>query len=526
MEQLNNGLPVIQEDNRFAGVDAFGEEQKPDLLRQVRQKFHIFGLISLVFGALFTLFFYRAGIGINVLVFAIVTTCLMVMIMKKLCIPVKTGTKLYYTGVILLGLSTTLTSSGILQFLNIIGILFLLDLSLLHQFYEDNRWDFAKHFARMFGVLFHSIASIGMPFVDCFRYFKTTKHLKNEKALSIFIGIVISFPILLIIMALLSGADLLFQEMTKDIFRILLSTDIFAIIFMLIFGFLACYCVICGALAKVGKAEKNLNLKADATIAITVMLILCIVYALFCTIQIVFLFAGGLNVIPEGFTFAEYARRGFFELLAVTIINILLMLICGAFFKESKLLRGLLTSMTICTYIMIASAAYRMLLYIGAYHLTFLRVFVLLALLIDAFVLGGVIASEYNKKFPLFRYCVTVIAVCYIAFSFSRPDYYIASYLASQKQLLELEDIVYLTEELSADAAPVVIPLLNDTSRWIEDETTKKNVDDYGRNEYYYTDKTIQGCIDDYFAKINKISKVDDIREFNLSNYIAGHYTE
>ena len=190
-------------------------------------------------------------------------------------------------------------------------------------------------------------------------------------------------------------------------------------------------------------------------------------YAVFCTIQLIYLFADGLFTLPTEFTFAEYARSGFFELLAVTIINISLMLICNTIFKDNKLLRFLICFMTSCTYIMIASATYRMLLYISAYHLTFLRIFVLLVLFIDVFILAGIMISQYKKEFPLFRYCVIVISFCYIAFSFTKPDYFIASYLEQHKNVLSMDDMVYLVNDLSLDAAPIVIPLINIQERWI-----------------------------------------------------------
>jgi hypothetical protein len=523
MEQLNKDLPEEKEEKQLAAVVAFERKPESPLLTKVRKDFGVFGGISIIFGVFFALWFYKAVIGLNVLLFTIVLITLLCVIMRKLSLTVKTETKLYYGGAILLGISTTLTTSETLHFLNILGILFLLDLSLLHQFYEDHSWDFTKHLGYMFGLVFQSIAAIGKPFVDCTNFLKHTKILKNDKARNILAGILISIPFLWVIMALLSNADLLFGKLTKSMVNFTFSSDVFAVGFMILFGFLACYCILCGALSKAGTPQKKDVAKADASIAITVMTILCLVYVVFCGIQLVYLFTSGLFILPEEFTFAEYARRGFFELLAVTIINISLMLLCKAFFKESRLLRIILTCMTICTYILIISATYRMLLYIGAYHLTFLRVFVLLALFIDALVLTGVIYSEYNKKFPLFRYCVAVISVCYIAFSLSKPDYYIASYLIDQVELLDQEDMMYLTYDLSLDAAPVVLPLLADGDRWtIEPLANDDNYD----SQRYTGGGSKASIIDNYYLRIDQANESQDFREFNYSNYSAARWVK
>lgn len=526
MNQTNKAVPENKEDKRLTVVppshsqeeiqhkdvpphDAQGEEQpftvpapveKPEspLLRKVRDNFNVFGRISISFGALFTLLFYKAGVGLNLFIFTLVMVVLLGITIRQLSQRIKSGTKYYYAGAVLLSAATFLTSNETLQFLNVIGILLLLDLSLLHQFYDDRQWDFLKHFLKMLAMPFQCIGAVGLPFIDCFRSMKNTRVFKNEKVRNIFIGILISIPFLWIITMLLVSADLLFGQLTKDVFDAIFQGEIYAILFMILLGFLLCYCIICAAVSKVGLEEKSGFKKAEASIAATVMVILTLVYLVFCSIQVAYLFAGGLFELPAGYTFAEYARRGFFELLAVAIINVALMVLCRSLFEESRSLRIVITVMTACTYIMIASATYRMLLYIGAYHLTFLRVFVLLALLIIALVLAGVIVAEYNNRFPLFRYCVIVVSICYIAFSFSKPDYYIAKYNISQNEELEMEDMAYLTYELSLDAAPAVLPLLPNDISWKEP----------------------------YLQKIAAETGSMGFREFNYADYLAGEALE
>jgi len=279
---------------------------------------------------------------------------------------------------------------------------------------------------------------------------------------------------------------------------------------MIIIGFIVCYCIICGATAKAGIEEIQKPLtKADASIAITVLSLLSLVYAVFCTIQILYLFTEGFSVLPKGFTFSEYARRGFFELLVVTAINIFLMILSTKYFEDCKFIRIILTFITACTYIMIGSAAYRMILYIEAYNLTFLRLFVLLFLLIDAFVLAGIIFYVYHKKFPLFHYCVTVTAVCYIAFSFARPDYYIANYHIQQKVDLNRDDIYFLTQELSLDAASVVLPVLY--------ELVENNNDSSDQLSGFVSEESFNSIVKSYYENIQQEKNSRGIRDFNVS---------
>ena len=131
------------------------------------------------------------------------------------------------------------------------------------------------------------------------------------------------------------------------------------------------------------------------------------------------------------------------------------------------MLKGLLTVITICTYVLTASSALRMILYIQYKYLTFLRIFVLLALLIIAFILAGVMICIYKKSFPFFKYSMVVVTVCYLLFSFTKPDYFIAKVnLDNMSQETQYDffknspvydDIDYLIDEIGVDGATAII---------------------------------------------------------------------
>ena len=469
-------------------------------INKIKQNFSGFSTISLIFALAFTVLFYDTRVGINYFIFTIIMAALLVLAMKELSVPIKEATVFSYLGAILLGLSTMLTSNYTLQFLNFVGSVLLFNISLLYQIDQDWRWGLAKYSGKIFGLLFRSFASLGMPFSNSYHYFKNTKLLKNDRVRNVLVGLFLSIPLLFIVISLLSSADILFGQLTNNFFGAIISENIVIIVLMLIFGFLASYCIICAFADTYDMEEEtrergaNSKKKADPTIGITIMVLLLGIYILFSSIQIIYLFANGLFVLPQEFTFAEYARRGFFELLAVTILNIILIIISLMYFTYNKVLNYLMTGITACSYIMVASAAYRMLLYLDAYHLTFSRLLVLLFLIIDTFILAGVIISIYRRSFPLFRYCVLVTSLCYIPFSLARPDCFIAKYHIQHTDKLEWEDIYYLTDQLSIDAAPVVLPLLEERADYQEikeeykdrilDEVTKRDIRAFNHSIY------------------------------------------
>lgn len=200
-------------------------------------------------------------------------------------------------------------------------------------------------------------------------------------------------------------------------------------------------------------------------------------------IQIVYLFAG-LGTLPGEYTYASYAREGFFQLVFVCLINLVTVLLCIRVFRSHRILQVLLSIISLCTFVMTASSAYRMLLYIQFYHLTVLRVFVLWSLLVISFLMVGTLILIYKPDFPFVRYTLITTTVLFLLYSFSHPDYQIARYNISRMQEeADTSDMSYLYR-LSADAAPVVLPILLSEKK----ETSPKEDDWWYDEQQYYID--------------------------------------
>lgn len=227
--------------------------------------------------------------------------------------------------------------------------------------------------------------------------------------------------------------------------------------------------------------------------------------------------------LPDGYTYARYAREGFFQLLAVCIINLILVLICLGLFRESRVLKGILTVICGCTFIMIFSSALRMILYIDTYSLTFLRVFVLWSLAVIFALMAGVTVSIFHKRFPLFLYGTITVTVCYLILSFAHPDYWIARYN------LNYSGKMYLSE-LSADAAPVILnPSVNPDLISVEDMLEKTAYDpniSNVRSRDYDDDYYDSYWMKSFYCKMEDDTRGMGIRTFNFSLYQAKKYME
>lgn len=489
---------------------------------KIINEYPFFLWLTMGYALFYVICLYQNRSGITFPLFTLGTLLYFILCMKKMDMRIKPYSFIYMISIELFGLSTCLTDSGVIIFLNKLSIFFLLIIFLLHNFFEDRKWNFIDHLRECFSAIYISFAFIHKPFVNLDLYKKRKCDKKENKGVNknvsyIFLGAVISVPIVAVVLVLLITSDEVFKSLFLNIFDELnvfsiivdgfFSFILFVMVFFFTYMLLSYLCE-----HKVSEERKETTV-GEPLIAITVCSILSFIYIIFCTIQFVYLFLGssGFLKLPKNMTYAEYARQGFFQLLFVCIINLIVVLVGIYFFKESKILKGLLCTITLCTFVMIASSTLRMLLYIQYKYLTFLRVFVLWSLLIIALIMIGVMISIFYKEFNFFKYSVIVVTSLYMIFSFIRVDYFIAkvnidnmdeeTQYAFFEETAPYDDYDYLIYNLSYDAAPVILSH--------EEETNNENAWNYNTRKKIYIDN------------IENDTKKISIRNFNLSRFIA-----
>ena len=404
----------------------------------------------------------------------------------------KRGSLFYIIAMMLLGISTFCTDDNIIIFFNKLGVFLLLMSLLLKQCFDTSKWKLGKYLGSICILVAASIGELGRPFTDRAAYNKNKDKRTDRKFWYVALGLLIGVPLLLVVLLLLASADAVFGQMTAELLKSISLAGIFNVMFRIALAFFGSY-ALTAYLCKKGINETVTDRRrGEPVLAITVTGLLTALYLFFSVIQIAGLFLGKLKL-PEGYTYAMYARQGFFQLLAVSLLNLVIVLVCLSFFRESRILKGVLAVMSFCTFIMIASSFLRMIMYIRYYYLTYMRILVLWGLALLAVLFIGVVANIFKEGFPLFRYCMTVVAVLYLALSFAHPDLIIARvnvanaphtvsdsgqedkdraegdtggsgfFLAKEPY----QDYAYL-RTLSADAAPVLVPYLRELGYHME----------------------------------------------------------
>lgn len=187
-----------------------------------------------------------------------------------------------------------------------------------------------------------------------------------------------------------------------------------------------------------------------------------LLFIFFVVIQFRYLFGGQNNITATGYTFSEYARRGFFELVWVAVISLLLYLVLGAITRRqtaahqrvftilSLLLMGLVL-------VILFSALQRLLLYENAYGFTRLRTYTHVFIPWLSFLLVATMALQLLRRERLFGSLLLVTAIGFaLTFGVLNLDGFIAHQNVTRAQAGSSLDGAYLLG-LSDDALPDII---------------------------------------------------------------------
>ncbi len=304
---------------------------------------------------------------------------------------------------------------------------------------------------------------------------------KNILVKRILLGIAVSIPCVLFLITMLSSADMIFYNNFVSFNKWFADLFNFFHIFKIIMGaFTGLY--LFGHLYSVFSENDNsiVNLaekgpfsakkvKGDVIVLNILLVSILIIYTIFIAIQFKYLFSSG--ELPYGLNYAEYARRGFFEMVFLSVLNIALILLTTYLLKDkiygekniwSSATRIMLIYLCIITGIMLISSYYRMYLYDSAYGFTRLRVLVYMFLIFEGLGLVATLIYIIKHNFSILAVYAAVGIAFYLTLNLVKIDEIIAErnidmYFAGQTESLDMDYLM----SLSADASPQIMRLMD-----------------------------------------------------------------
>lgn len=231
-------------------------------------------------------------------------------------------------------------------------------------------------FGNILYSLFSSVSNIGVSVKSIFAVADNNKK-SFSKAL---IGVICAVPVLIVVVPLLISSDSAFEGFIDNIFN-----NVFQLVLKILFGVLLSVFIIAYGFSikkdRIGSLKPSEFKGIDNTYIISFLSVISICYLMYLFSQLAYFFSALGGFLPEGyvFTVAQYARRGFFEMTAISTINMLIVFFCVTLSRknEGKLSVGikiLCSFIIIFTLLIITTAISKMVLYIGSFGMTVLRI--------------------------------------------------------------------------------------------------------------------------------------------------------
>lgn len=336
--------------------------------------------------------------------------------------------------------------------------------------------DYVLNFARLFASAFYRAWGLLFPATNAKNDNGEGKHPSSQRKITwaLLRGLVLALPVVAVLAALLSSADAVFEsELLRflDIFRVEnLAEVLFRIIYVLVLAYLFSGSLM-HALYPIKGVEQPDTEKAwmkpflGHIETIVVLSSVNLLFLTFIIVQFRYFFGGQANISLDGYTYAEYARRGFGELLMVALLSLGLYLVLHTISKkENKLQRNIFSILSIAVFaqvlVMLVSSSQRLSLYESAYGFSRLRTYShlfipWLAAVIVAVILLEIIRRQGRFALVLFLSAVGFVLTC----GLSNIDGDIARHNIERASQSNAEGYAldrYFLGQLSSDAVPAI----------------------------------------------------------------------
>ncbi|SFG45141.1 DUF4153 domain-containing protein [Sporolactobacillus nakayamae] len=356
---------------------------------------------------------------------------------------------------------------------------------------SKSAWHSVKFIGDVFlGFFYRPFAFLFLPFrLIAKRLSKGLSMGKSSTLTRVLLGVLIAIPLVVIVVTLLASADEVFSYFLGAIPELLEAINFDEFVPRFIFATVIALCSFSYIWSLITKRRPlttfrepedyvNLANSIDHVVAATILSIINAIYVFFTLIQFSYLFGGFSLDLPQQFTYAEYARRGFFELILVTLINFSILLALIYWTKKvgkvmDRTIQVLESLLVGCTLIMLGSAFIRMYLYEQMYGFTYLRVlthaFMILLFVLFIFTLCRI----WNVRIELFKYYLLTAITAFVLVNYFNSDVLITKWNMARYEQTGKIDVGYLSS-LSDGAIPQLTGLLQ-----AEDEAVRAKTENY-----------------------------------------------
>ncbi len=299
----------------------------------------------------------------------------------------------------------------------------------------------------------------------------------KRKWIKALIGVLCALPVAFIVVTLLINADQAFFGLVSGITERIGEYIFYFVAGLIISLFAVAFCF---SLKKSpdNKPDTADTSKIDGVYVTAFLSLLSVCYLAYLFSQFSYFFDAFKNMLPVDFSYAEYARKGFFELCAVSVIN-LAVIFCSLIFtvkKEKKLpvpVKALCLFVSVFTLLLCATSFAKTGMYINTYGLTVARVvsFAFTVFLVSVFIV--LIVRLFSCKVKVLHTAVISASVILVVLGLVNVD----------KLVCEFNYNAYMSGKTSAvdmwtlsDAGASGVPFLEKLTHCDDEITAKRAV--------------------------------------------------
>jgi hypothetical protein len=294
------------------------------------------------------------------------------------------------------------------------------------------------------------------------------KDRKSLPIIGVIRGLLIALPIVLCFGSLLASADVVFNQKLNDFFDTeKISEYILRFMLIIIFAYL-----LAGTFLHIMTSSKDEKITGESkpiikpflgfTESAVVLGSVFILFLVFVIVQFQYFFGGETNIGVEGYSYSQYARRGFNELVTVAFFSLVMILGLSTVTRredetQKKVYSGLSIGVVGMVIVILASAYQRILLAIDWHGFSRLRLYPRVFLIWLGILLVAVVVLEIYRHQRYFAFAA-VLASLGFAVSLTLVNVDAAIVRHNVPRVLQGKNLnVAHLASLSSDAVPALV---------------------------------------------------------------------
>lgn len=318
---------------------------------------------------------------------------------------------------------------------------------------------------------------ISLPFTELFSPLRGARAAREKgerkgKFPAILVGFAACVPALCIVIPLLISADDAFAGMMERVFGSVGETLLHLIFALLLTPFLL------GPLyamrhRQVAAPAPGANCRRlDSGVVYGFLGTLSAVYLIYLLSQTAYFFSAFASVLPQGYTAADYARKGFFELCALTLINLFFLFLACTLVKRKegdpdvpRSVKGFGIFLCLFDLALTGTAISKMALYVARFGLTRLRLLTGAFMILMAVFLICLTLRLIWRRMPYMALSLVLCTLLGGALLYADVDTVVANYNVDAYLTGRLETVdVYTLTHLGPEAVPALDRLCRESS--------------------------------------------------------------